>query len=968
MHCGRATPTDPGVPPRTTPTGAIEVATVKRALSGTYPVERVVGEGGMATVYLAEDVKHHRRVALKVMRAELAATLGTDRFLREVSIAAQLNHPHILPMHDSGEADGILYYVMPFVEGESLASRLQREGTLSIPEAVRLAREVAEALAYAHKRGIVHRDIKPANILLSEGHALVADFGIARALGSGGEAITKTGLAVGTPQYMSPEQATGAKEVDGRTDIYALGAVLYEMLTGEPPFTGRSAQAVIARSLTERPRPVSASRDGLSPALEQLVMQALARNASDRPPSAATFAESLATIEGTLRGGAPSLAPAAPSGSSVASHTPAGSGAWVGAGVVVMLTLSGMAFLAGRWGLPTWSLWLALALIVVGAAMIALTARAEGRRRSGTSASLDRLFTWRTTALGGVAALVLWAGASGFAASRRSPSSASSSDGARMAVLPFENLGATDDAYFADGIADEVRGKLSRVKGLIVTASTSASQYKASKKEPREIANELGVNYLLVGRVRWAGTGSARRVQVIPEVIDARTGSVTWQQTFDANVTDVFKVQGDIAARVAAAIGVALGAEDQAKLAQRPTDNLAAYDAYLKGLANVGQDPASLHTQVAHLEQAVRLDTGFVKAWSLLARRLATLYNNSSPDPAVAERSRVAADRAAALDSSGVEGHIARAAYYQTVRHNAALAYEEIQPALRSTPNDVDVLIVAGQVERALGRVEEALLHLQQAHRLDPRSIASATRLQAVLLWTRRYKEALAVSEEALALAPGDLSISQDKSMVYVAQGDLAGARGVLRQISPAVSPSELEAFFGNYWDMYWLLDDAQQRHLLTLGSEPFDKEPATQLAVQSAVYWLRGDSASARRLAAQELGAIDQILAKTPDDYQRHGFKGLMFAYLGRRAESVASLKHAMELAPISVDAQNGPYVLHLAARSYVALGDANAALDALETLLKVPYFLSPGWLRVDPTWNPLRGNPRFEKLIASS
>ncbi|MDZ4257172.1 MAG: serine/threonine-protein kinase, partial [Gemmatimonadales bacterium] len=216
--CGTATPTEPGVPERTAPTGAFEVSRVRQALASRYRIEGVLGEGGMATVYLAEDLKHKRQVAIKVMRPELAATLGAGRFTREVEIAAKLSHPNILPVYDSGELGGILYYVMPVVEGESLPARLKREKQLPVAEALRLAREVAEALAYAHKRGFVHRDIKPANILLSDGHALVADFGIARAMEQGGEALTQTGLAIGTPHYMSPEQASGALDIDGRTD------------------------------------------------------------------------------------------------------------------------------------------------------------------------------------------------------------------------------------------------------------------------------------------------------------------------------------------------------------------------------------------------------------------------------------------------------------------------------------------------------------------------------------------------------------------------------------------------------------------------------------------------------------------------------------------------------------------------------------------------------------------------------
>ena len=293
LHCGKATPTEPGVPSRTAATGVFEVERVRKALAGRgYTIDRVLGEGGMATVYLATDVKHRRQVAVKVMRPELAATLGAERFLREVEIAAQLSHPHILPVHDSGDADGVLFYVMPYVEGESLHGRIQRETQLPVDEALRLAREVSEALAYAHGRKIVHRDIKPANIMLSAGHALVADFGIARALG-GGAAITQTGFAVGTPQYMSPEQASGAASVDGRSDIFALGCVLYEMLAGEPPFTGPTAQAIAARRLTEPARPLIAVRSTVPPSVERALLKALERVPADRYPDVAAFLSAL---------------------------------------------------------------------------------------------------------------------------------------------------------------------------------------------------------------------------------------------------------------------------------------------------------------------------------------------------------------------------------------------------------------------------------------------------------------------------------------------------------------------------------------------------------------------------------------------------------------------------------------------------------------------------------------------------
>jgi serine/threonine protein kinase len=267
---------------------------LQAALSDRYAIERELGSGGMAMVYLSRDRKHERQVALKVMRPELSAILGGERFLREIRIAAKLNHPHILALHDSGEADGFLYYVMPYVEGESLRSKIDREKQLSIDEAVTLTRQVASALDYAHQQGVIHRDIKPENILLHRGEAVVADFGIALAItAAGGDRLTETGLSLGTPAYMSPEQATGAGELDARADVYSLGAVLYEMVTGEPPQTGATVQAVIARLLSERPAKPRVLRDSVPEAMDRAIMKALAKVPADRFPSAAEFATAL---------------------------------------------------------------------------------------------------------------------------------------------------------------------------------------------------------------------------------------------------------------------------------------------------------------------------------------------------------------------------------------------------------------------------------------------------------------------------------------------------------------------------------------------------------------------------------------------------------------------------------------------------------------------------------------------------
>src|SRR5437773_4043891 len=271
------------------------LARVQAALAGRYTIERELGRGGMATVYLAQDRKHHRPVAIKVLKPELAAALGPERFLREIDTAARLTHPHILPLHDSGEAAGLLYYVMPYVEGETLRDRLEREGQLPLEEAVRITREAASALSYAHSHDVVHRDIKPENILLSGGEAVVADFGIARAITAAARGkLTETGIAIGTPGYMSPEQGAASARVDERSDIYSLACVLYEMLAGEPPFTGPSAESIVRQHLAAAPPRVSAMRAAVPPATEEAIVRALAKTPADRFATAAEFADALA--------------------------------------------------------------------------------------------------------------------------------------------------------------------------------------------------------------------------------------------------------------------------------------------------------------------------------------------------------------------------------------------------------------------------------------------------------------------------------------------------------------------------------------------------------------------------------------------------------------------------------------------------------------------------------------------------
>lgn len=321
---------------------------LRKALRSRYRIDREIGAGGMATVYLAQDLKHDRAVALKVLRPELAATLGPDRFPREIRIVAQLSHPHILPLHDSGEANGFLYYVMPFVEGETLRARLNRDGELGVHEAVRLLAQIVDALSYAHKHGVVHRDIKPENVMLTGRHALVADFGISKAVtqsATSDNQLTTVGIALGTPTYMSPEQAMGEPDVDHRADIYAIGAVAYEMLTGRPPFVGPTAQTILAAHVTEQPRPVTERRAAVSAMLNQIIMKCLAKNAADRWQTAEELLPLLEQASTPSGGMTPTET--RPVKAAVAPRSSGMRRAAVAAGAVVLLAALGL----GAWSL-----------------------------------------------------------------------------------------------------------------------------------------------------------------------------------------------------------------------------------------------------------------------------------------------------------------------------------------------------------------------------------------------------------------------------------------------------------------------------------------------------------------------------------------------------------------------------------------------------------------------------------------
>jgi TolB-like protein/tetratricopeptide (TPR) repeat protein len=733
--------------------------------------------------------------------------------------------------------------------------------------------------------------------------------------------------------------------------------VLFEMLAGEPAFKGATPQAVLAKALTEEVRPVRSVRPGVPAAAGDVVAKATARHAVNRYGSAGELAIALGAARDALKSGAIPVATEAPSPRTVW-------GVFGGAAVITLVAVYG---LVARWGLPRWTLGLAIGLLALGAGVLATTGRVEARRRSGGAVSdLARWFTWRNATLGAGLAAALWVGVALLLVFKGPVPGGGSGAVKRLAVLPFENLGSPDDAYFADGIADQVRGKLTALAGLQITARSSSEQYRGATKSPQDVGRELGVNYLLSATVRWApGAGGTRRVQVTPELIDTHTGAATWQQTFDADLTDVFQVQQTIATQVATALGVALGAGEQQELAARPTENLAAYDAYLRGEAIVqslvGSDPTMLRRAATFYEQAVGLDSSFGEAWARLANVRASLFFASVPIPAEGEAARRAAERAEALAPEAAETYLALSVVAQFVQRDPGLARRTAEAGLAAHPANIDLMRRVASLQAA-DQPEEALVVLRHTVELDPRSVASWGSLASVLVNLHRSAEAQEAVARGLELDPANLRMLQLKLIGLLQQGDLAAARRTLATLPPDMDVAGFAAYLATYNDMYWVLTDAQQALLLTLPPSAFDNDQATWAAVRMQTYWLRGDKAKARAYADSARIAYEAWNA--PDDPQFHQLYGVALAYLGRDDDAIREARRGVEMAGESIG--NRTYGVHQLARVYVLAGRPNLAIDQLEHLLTMPYHVTRRWLTVDPGFAPLKGNPRFARLIA--
>ncbi len=870
---------------------------------GPYEILAPLGAGGMGEVYRARDKKLDRDVAVKVLPQSVAQDPDSlARFEREAKAVAALSHPNILAIHDFGTHEGTAYAVMELLEGETLRGKLDT-GPIAQKQSVDYALQIVKGLSAAHEKGIVHRDLKPENLFVSkDGHVKILDFGLAKKV-----------------ETVSADEQTSAATGSGHTEP---GTVMGTMGYMSPEQV--------------RGLPVDHRSDLFS--FGTIFYEMLSSRKAFKRDTASD------TIAAILKEDPPELTQSGRNVSPALDH-------------IVKHCLEkdrdqrfqsarDIAFALSEASAPTTTM--------SGAQLAAPPARKN-----------------RTLVI--IAAVVVLAAVVAFLIRRPHRGGGEAGGVKRVAVLPFENLGAPEDDYFADGVADEIRGKLTSLPGLQVIARGSSTPYKKTTKTPKQIAEELEVGYLLTATVRWDKGGGGSRVHVSPELIEVSgSGAPTskWQQPFDAAITDVFQVQSEIATKVAQALGGALGAGEEKRLSEKPTQNLAAYDAFLKGEeASSGlsvTDPPSVRKALSFYEQAVALDPGFSQAWAGVSIANSSLYGNSIPTPALAERARQAGEKAVTLAPNRPEGYRALGNYERLVSGDNNRALEWLEKGLRVTPGDASLLRGTAIAEGTLGRWDSAVERFRRAERLDPRSVGNLKFLGDALLRLRGYPEAREAFDRGLDLTPANLGLIEDKAMIYLSEGDLAGARAVLKAALKAVEPTALVAFVATYQDLVWVLDEGERELLLRLTPSAFDDDRGSWGFCLVQAYALKGDAANVNTYAEEARKAYEEQLRAAPNDPGRHVALGLALAYLGRKEEAIREGERGVALVPVSKDADQGPYYQHQLARIYMLVGESEKALDQLEPLLKIPYWLSPGWLKIDPNFDPLRKNPRFQKLVA--
>ncbi|MEJ2719636.1 MAG: protein kinase [bacterium] len=836
-----------------------------------YKIISKLGEGGMGVVYKAEDARLGRHVALKF----LPASLGTQhaakkRFINEARAASSLEHPNICAVYDIGETDdGQMFIAMPHYDGETLQEKITR-GPLEIGEAIDVVRQLASGLAKAHEQGIVHRDIKPGNIFITQdGHVKILDFGLAKLATE--TRLTKIGMTLGTIAYMSPEQASGG-DVDARSDIFSLGAVFYEMLTGTPPFKGDHEAAIIYGILHIDPAPLEERRSDVPERLHGVLARALAKNVNDR----------YQTVDELLGD------------------------------------------LGGKDGIPSYRRRKRAARYVIPAVVI-------------------------------LAAMVFTV----FLKSLRSESPPGQNP-VTLAVLPFENLGAPEDEYFADGITEEITSRLAVIRGMRVISRTSAKQYKDTDKSLRQIGEELGVDYVLEGTIRWDKSGDVERVRITPQLISVKDDFHLWADNYQSEISELFSVQAGIAIRIVEALNVTLLASERETIDSRPTKNMDAYHAYLRGREIAGlRSCKDLELGIQMYQRAIDLDPGFALSYVEMSLAHTSMYHFfCDRTEERLSRAKAAADKALELEPGLPQAHYAMAYYYHSGYNDFERALEELAIAEKGMPNSSEIPEMTAYIRRRQGEFKTAIDQFERAFELSPRKMWLPLEIAVTYKTLREYEKSNRYCDLAISIAPDRSFLYELKANNYYnGLGDTKRARAVIENMPGDERDTQRRMLPILYRERDY---DAVLDLVLS------DPEPGvSNWQWAGKVYSAMGKPELAYASYDSMRSILERDLVKTPDNCYMHGSLGIAYAGIGRKEDAIREGKRAVELLPVSKDALSGPSLVWTLAVIYTMVGEYDAAIDEYEYLLSIPSGVSVNGLRLDPDVDRLRDHPRFQALL---
>jgi TolB-like protein/Tfp pilus assembly protein PilF/predicted Ser/Thr protein kinase len=867
---------------------------------GDYELLEEIGRGGQGVVYRALQKSLNRTVALKVIGlGHWASDAHLKRFRREAEAAASLDHPGIVPIYEVGERDGSCYFSMKLIEGGQLDEVVRRE-PMPIRRTVELIAKVARTVHYAHDHSILHRDIKPGNILLdAKGEPHLTDFGLARLVESE-SSVTHTLDVLGTPSYMAPEQAVGNNAAVSRaTDVYGLGAVLYQLLTGHPPFAGGTTYETIKLLLDSEPRQPRLWNANIDRDLSTICLKCLEKDPKRRYSSALALAEDL---EHWLK------------------HEP------------IQARHTGV-FARGR----------------------------KWVQRNPTSALL-------ATSLLALAAAVGWNIWEGELVRRPVTTG--------IAVLPFENLSEQkENAAFADGVQDDILTKLAKIGDLKVISRTSVMDYRG-KRNLRQIGNDLRVSHVLEGSVRRAGT----HLRLNAQLIETRTDTHVWAEQYDRDLNDLFAIQSEIAQKVAERLNARITATEKLTIEGKPTADLIAFDLYTRGknlfltAPYSGHGGADLLEAIDLLNQAVARDPSFFQAYCLLAQVHGFLYWFGDHTPGRLALEEAAIQAASRLRPDAGETHLTRAAnlYGSHLDYDGALA--ELEVARRSLPNSPGVFEVMASIQGCQGRWEESIRSFERAVELDPRNVTTLFQSGLSYATVRRYAEQKSKLDRILTIDKNNLPVKADRAFVEV---DWKADTGPLRQLideiratNPAAMPKIADK---------WLLCELAERDVaaakdvlkaageITLGHNnvyfpgPF---------AEGVIARMTNDEHKAQLAFTAARAEQEKTVQAQPDYGPPWCVLGVIDAALGRKEEALREGRRALELLPVKKDPLNGMLMMKYLAVIAAWVGEKNLACEQLATAIRYPNSgldLSYGDLKLMPWWDPLRGDPRFEKIVAS-